>query len=98
MGSIHEFVPQGQWNTPHGIAEVIEQTGFGIVGGVIDKTGEGYLMRYLLAAPKMLAALKECQEDYRELMRAGPTEDEAEEIEEMLSVVDAAIAEAEGAD
>lgn len=55
---MHKFIRQGEWATNQGVAECIEQEGFGIVGAIIDKTGEGYLMQYLLAAPNMRKALE----------------------------------------
>ena len=67
---LHKFIPQGQWNTEHGTADVIEQDGFGIVGGLIDKTGEGYLMNYLTAAPVMMKELEIAIEAIRELRHA----------------------------
>ena len=45
----------------------------------------------------MLAALLAVQDDYRDLLRAGPTDDEANGINEMLETVDAAIAAARAA-
>ena len=51
----------------------------------------------MIAAPDMLAALIAVQDDYRELLRSGPTNEEADEIDAMLQIIDAAIAKATGA-
>lgn len=48
----------------------------------------------MAAAPKMLKALLAVQDDYRELLRNGPTDAEADDIDKMLQIVDAAIAQA----
>lgn len=55
-----------------------------------------YNARLIASAPEMLAALLEVQEDYRDLLRASPTDDEARDIDEMLQIVDTAIAKATG--
>jgi hypothetical protein len=58
----------GQWNTPHGVAEVIEQEGFGIIGGFIDQTGEGN-HRLAIAAPELLAQLQRLTDAYAKAMQ-----------------------------
>ena len=50
--------------------------------------------RLIAAAPTMLDALYAVQDDYRELMRQGPNNEEADAIDAMLQIVDAAIAKA----
>ena len=50
--------------------------------------------RLIAAAPDLLAALQSCQEDYRDLLRNSPSNEEADEIDAMLVMIDAAIAKA----
>lgn len=49
----------------------------------------------LKASGLMLAALLSAQDDYREQLRSGPGNDEADEIDAMLSTIDDAIARAQ---
>lgn len=50
--------------------------------------------RLIAAAPEMLAALRACQDDYRDQLRAAISNDESDEIDAMLQVIDSAIAKA----
>lgn len=58
-----QFIPAGPGTVFHPVTgspittECVEQVGFGVIGEYIDRTGEGYALKLLLAAPTMEAAL-----------------------------------------